>query len=752
MIAKIIVFVSGAYLLAITMMLGNQLIPSFAAAYGYGYGYGYGGAITQRQQKQREALLALYNSTGGEFWKVSSGWKGKPGSECKWYGVSCTGSTLIKLELSDNNLKGSIPEELSLLNDLTDLDLSNNSLSGGIPDSLKDLTNLTWLSLYNNQLSGELPTWLGKLVRLQRLYLADNRIEGTIPESFEKLENLSILYLSNNNLSGEIPDNIEKLKNLSYLLLDNNSFSGIIPSQIGKIENLILLALNANFLSGNLPPEIFNLRKLEYLLLGNNSLSGLIPEEISRLKNLTYLTLNRNQLAGTIPAGVGLLSKLQTLNLANNNLTGTLGSKIDNSTSLKSLDLSNNQIIGSLPVAITKFDGLEKLDISSNRFSGVIPNLDHLASLKELDISNNRFQNPLPPWMSSAKFEFLNYENSLNLLPEIQILPVDSAYRNSAQFSGKPSYSKVDSDGIPSEYLFLSAVASAGDGPITQVAWLVDGELISQDYNLGFSFLDKSSKVEFAAMDDLGEVAIATIYVDIKPPVPPVAKIIEGQSSFADTDGVRGENILFKATASDSDGSIVKQRWLFNNEEVGKGSEALISLPNGDSVVIFEVTDNVGLQDAQALNVYVEPPQYMPTPTWPYAFNGAEPYPNLELLLNNIGTYEADSGIWRSCAKLTLNGEPYILNGGSSFDINFRIVSGQNPNLQLGSLRRFNQTGTLMSSGEYPDCSGTIDLYSGIYRDTVLAGNLTFETVFELIDGENTIFTLKDYTQLAPPD
>lgn len=39
--------------------------------------------------KERDALVALYNATGGSHWKNRDGWNGPSGTECEWHGVSC---------------------------------------------------------------------------------------------------------------------------------------------------------------------------------------------------------------------------------------------------------------------------------------------------------------------------------------------------------------------------------------------------------------------------------------------------------------------------------------------------------------------------------------------------------------------------------------------------------------------------------------------------------------------------------------
>jgi hypothetical protein len=122
--------------------------------------------VTAISKKECKTLIALYDSTDGENWTDNTGWN-VTNSPCNWYGVSCQGGRLTGLALGDNNLKGSIPKELSKLKKLESLLLNDNELSGEIPKYLIKLRKLTKLDLNDNclkvEVSKKLGKWLNKL-------------------------------------------------------------------------------------------------------------------------------------------------------------------------------------------------------------------------------------------------------------------------------------------------------------------------------------------------------------------------------------------------------------------------------------------------------------------------------------------------------------------------------------------------------------------------------------------------------------
>jgi hypothetical protein len=104
-------------------------------------------------------------------------------------------SNLIELHLTDNDLTGSIPEELFELTNLRQLFLNYNNLEGRISASISALRNLEELFLFHNRLLGQLPAALGSLSNLRTLALSENNFDGTLPPELNDLSKLEVLAI-----------------------------------------------------------------------------------------------------------------------------------------------------------------------------------------------------------------------------------------------------------------------------------------------------------------------------------------------------------------------------------------------------------------------------------------------------------------------------------------------------------------------------------------------------------------------------
>ena len=217
---------------------------------------------------ERDALIALYNSTDGDNWWWNYGWLGAVGTECTWYRVTCNvaGNAVTELNLYSNNLNGSIPPELGNLSNLTQVILFQNKLNGNIPPELGNLSNLWYLALDLNELSGSIPPELGNMSRLRALRLNENQLSGSIPPELGNLSHLDTLDLWANQLSGSIPPELGNLGSLEDLLLFSNQLSGSIPLELLDLQSLCdtCLDLRWNALHSDNPDVVAFLNQKQY--------------------------------------------------------------------------------------------------------------------------------------------------------------------------------------------------------------------------------------------------------------------------------------------------------------------------------------------------------------------------------------------------------------------------------------------------------------------------------------------------------
>ena len=383
--------------------------------------------------RDRAALIALYEATDGPNWVNNENWL-TDAPLGAWYGVGTDGSgrvtrlnlrgltgplppelgELAKLErlyLSNNELSGAIPPELGSLANLEHLDLDLNRLTGLIPRKLGGLANLEYLGLGGNGLTGAIPRELGGLANLRTLNLGGNGLTGAIPQELGGLANLEYLSLSVNGLTGAIPSALGGLANLEHLDLDLNRLTGLIPRELGGLANLEYLSLYGNDLWGAIPRELGGLANLRTLGLGENGLSGAIPRELGGLANLRTLDLPRNGLTGGIPRELGGLANLEYLNLGGNGLTGAIPRELGGLANLENLGLHENGLTGGIPRELGGLANLRTLYLDGNNLTGAIPpELGGLANLRDFAVNGNDIRGPVPLSFMKLPLQSFNWD------------------------------------------------------------------------------------------------------------------------------------------------------------------------------------------------------------------------------------------------------------------------------------------------------------------------------------------------------
>ncbi|GKV43691.1 hypothetical protein SLEP1_g50952 [Rubroshorea leprosula] len=386
-------------------------------------------------------------------------------------------SKLMSLDLSSNQLSGSIPYSIAKLSELKLLDLSNNQLSGSIPDSIGQLSKLKGILFSSNQLSGGIPYSLRQLSKLRTIYLSSNQLCGSIPDSIKQLAKLKSIDLSNNQLGIGFPKWLLLQNTTTMVDLSNASISGPLLENIDHMMPMLReLYLKNNLMNGSIPQSLCNSKFLEALDLSNNMFSGSIPNCWRKNQSFNFIDLSSNNLldnnlTGRIPLCFGKFPKMVNATQLMKRITDDYWSWAHLKEVVKgryleytrktlglesSIDLSSNNLIGSIPKELIFLKDLHILNLSWNHLSGKIPEkIGQMENLESLDFSQNGLSGTIQNSMSSlTKLSHLNlsYNNLLRPIPtgyQLQTLEDPTIYVGNPQLCGAPLLKKCSNDVLP---------------------------------------------------------------------------------------------------------------------------------------------------------------------------------------------------------------------------------------------------------------------------------------------------------------
>ncbi|KAF8109281.1 hypothetical protein N665_0098s0009 [Sinapis alba] len=373
-----------------------------------------------------------------------------------------TQTSLFYLDISNNQIKGRVPEWLWKLQGLEYVDFSRNSFTGfdGPADVIQrnavymlDISSntfkdpfpllpkaITYFSASDNQFSGEIPTTICKLASLEKLILSNNNFSGSIPRCFENFNTkLSLLHLQNNNLSGKFPEESVSVGLIS-LDVSRNQLSGKLPRSLINCTYLEFLNVEDNTFNDTFPFWLRLLPGLQFLVLRSNKFHGPIysPEGSMSFPKLRIFDISKNLFTGVLPLdyfagwsemssgvytadnkqqrfiGVSFTNYSKSVVLTNKGSTMELLGISFNI--YKTIDVSENRFEGEIPRSISLLKELNVLNMSNNAFIGHIPpSLSNLTNLQSLDLSRNTLSGKIP--QDLGKLTFLAWMNfSYNML------------------------------------------------------------------------------------------------------------------------------------------------------------------------------------------------------------------------------------------------------------------------------------------------------------------------------------------------
>ncbi|KAG4190378.1 hypothetical protein ERO13_A07G026801v2 [Gossypium hirsutum] len=318
-----------------------------------------------------------------------------PGSVCSWVRVKCddTKENVITLKASGLGLSGLIPDTpIGKLAQLQSLDLSNNKITA-LPSDFWSLVSLKSLNLSYNQISGSLPNNIGNFGLLEVMDLSGNNFSGEIPATISSLVSLKVLKLGGNGFEWSIPEGILSCQSLVSLDFSSNHLNGSLPDGFGaafpklktlnlarneihgrvvdvaEMKSLTILNISRNLFKGSVV-GVFQ-GQLEVIDLSKNQFQGHISQVQFKWSHLIYLDLSENQLSGEIFMNLSQAQNLRHLNLACNRFASQKFPRIEMLLGLEYLNLSKTSLIGRIPLLANQ--NLKSLDVSHNNLSGEVP-------------------------------------------------------------------------------------------------------------------------------------------------------------------------------------------------------------------------------------------------------------------------------------------------------------------------------------------------------------------------------------------
>lgn len=332
-------------------------------------------------------------------------------------------NSLKELHLGNNRIQSLSAEFLKSIPSISVLDVRDNKISS-LPEEITVLQNLQRLDLTNNDLSS-LPYKLGTLANLKSLILEGNPLRsirrdiinrgtmGLLKYLRSRIEEPTEAGDSQNGHSTSASDPSSAIGAITTVsgktLVYNDKKATSIPVDLwesAKEKEVTSVNFSKNLLT-QVPENLLLLsRSVIEINLGFNKLTS-VSADLQMMTKLTVLDLRNNALS-TLPQELATLERIRELMISSNQFS-EIPKVVYSWINLENLMASNNHI-GEINIAeLQKLTKLATLDLENNDIKQVPPELGKMESLRSVQLSGNAFRNPRPAILAKGTPALLAY-------------------------------------------------------------------------------------------------------------------------------------------------------------------------------------------------------------------------------------------------------------------------------------------------------------------------------------------------------
>lgn len=347
--------------------------------------------ILYSQDRKADSLILveIYHQLDGPNWNNSENWLTSEPLE-EWEGINLLDDRVSRITLTNQNLSGPFPEQITKLDKLSSFDIRQGNVTGSIPEDLTQLKELGRFNVSNNKLSGTVPNIWTEFPKLKYLIFSFNDFEGSLPEI---PDGMILFYAQSCGFSGPIPESWEGVS-LAKIILSGNELTGSLDIfETWPILSIADFSYN-NWDEGPLPMWIDTKENINSFICSNCNLVGDIPPGFDLRDNLIFeqIVIDGNEIGGNIAAlFIGPdSSKKMYLNVYGNRFSGSFPGHLAHSVETINIGANNFTSLTAFPESLS----FNNFGITDNKFN--YEALEPIRTYVELDsiihINYNRMQ------------------------------------------------------------------------------------------------------------------------------------------------------------------------------------------------------------------------------------------------------------------------------------------------------------------------------------------------------------------------